>query len=103
MVQNKAILFISSLRERVSISEKQANLKLETLAERRKKSRHYLLIQLLSHGENHRALVSSYDKLMRRKDVNATVTRAAFRGDQHQYMLKPLHTSTASFPELSEN
>jgi len=81
MVQNKTIRFISSLRGRVSISEERANLKLETLAERRKKSRHSLLIQLLSHGENHRALVSSYEELMRQKDVNATVTRAAFRGD----------------------
>jgi len=54
MVQNKAIRFISSLRGRVSISEERANLKLKTLAERRKKSRHSLLIQLLSHGENYR-------------------------------------------------
>jgi len=77
------------------------NLKLETLAERRKNFKHSLLIQLISQGENHKALISSYNELMRRRNVNAPVTRPV--AIYHQHMLKPLNTTTVSFPGLLEN
>lgn len=79
MVQHSAIRFISKLKGRESITEARNNLQLETLADRRTKIRHALLMRILSRKENHTSLSSAYDKLMNVKPDNMPNTRAATR------------------------
>ena len=81
MVQNSAIRFISKLKGRESITMARENLQIETLAERRTKIRHSLLLRLLSKEENHNTLISSYDELMNERSSNIAVTRAAARSE----------------------
>ena len=56
-------------------------LELETLADRRTKIRHALLLRLLSHEENNESLTSAYDELINDRPANVAVTRAVTRGD----------------------
>ena len=81
MVQHNAIRFICQLKGRESITEARNNLQLDTLADRRTKIRHALLMRILSKEENHESLSSSYDELMSVKPDNIPNTRAATRGD----------------------
>ena len=58
MVQHNAIRFISTLKGRDSVTSAREKLELETLADRRTKIRHALLLRLLSHEENNKSLTS---------------------------------------------
>jgi len=78
-------------------------LKLETLAERRKNSRHSFLIQLFSQGENHKALISSYDRLMWQKNANAPVNKAASQVNPQSIYTKTFAYPNSVFPGMLEN
>ena len=64
MVQHRAVRFLCDLKDRVSISAAIDTLELDNLSERRKKSRHDLLLTILSNEECHEALSYSYDELI---------------------------------------
>ena len=80
MVQHNAISFISTLKGRDSVTAAREKLELETLADRRTKIRHALLLRLLSHEENNESLTSAYDELINNRPANVAVTRAVTRG-----------------------
>ena len=63
------------------MTEAREKLELETLADRRTKIRHALLLRLLSHEENNKSLTSAYDELINDRPANVAVTRAVTRGD----------------------
>jgi hypothetical protein len=81
MVQHSAIRFISTLKGRDSVTAAREKLELETLADRRTKIRHALLLRLLSNEEKHESLTAAYEELINDRPANAAVTRAVSRGD----------------------
>ena len=92
MIQhNNAARFIAGLEDRDSITPALENLDLETLAARRGKTRHYLLLNLLTNKENHNSLINIYEDLMDTSTTNLPTTTVAARGDPTLYMLKHQH------------
>ena len=81
MLQHKAARFICNLRGRQSITEALKKLELSTLYDRRKASRHNLLMRLLSKEEIHSSLIDTYEELMSEQSKDIPITRAATRGD----------------------
>ena len=81
MVQHNAVRFISKLKGRDSITSALEGLNLETLAARRGKTRHSLLLKLLANEENHNSLINAYEDLIYTRPTNMPTTRAAARGD----------------------
>ena len=77
MVQYRAMRFISQIKDREKITEARNKLELETLAHRRAKIRHTLLLRILSKEENHQS--TAYNELLNKLD-NALLTRATTRG-----------------------
>ena len=79
MVQHRAVRFICDLKGRASISAAIDRLELDNLSERRKKSRHDLLLTIiLSNEKCHETLSYSYDELMNTRPPDMAVTRAVF-------------------------
>ena len=97
MVQHRAIRFISTLKGKESVTEARKKLKLETLADRRTKIRHALLLRLLSHEENNESLISAYDELINDRPANVAVTRAVTPEIPQRYMLTNQCTITVSY------
>ena len=64
MVQHNAVKFISTLKDRDSTTSALEGLNLETLAARRGKTRHSLLLKVLENEENHKLLIGAYEDLM---------------------------------------
>ena len=92
MIQhNNAARFIAGLEDRDSITPALENLYLETLAARHGKTRHYLLLNLLTNKENHNSLINIYEDLMDTSTTNLPTTTVAARGDPTLYMLKHQH------------
>ena len=81
MVQHNAVRFISKFKGRESITSALKGLNLETLAARRGKTRHSLLLKLLANEKNHNSLNNAYGDLMDTRPTNVPTTRAAARGD----------------------
>ena len=82
MVQHRAVRFICDLKGRVSISAVIDMFELDNLSERRKKSRHDLLLTIiLSNEKCHEALSYSYDELMNTRPPDMAVTRTVSRGE----------------------
>ena len=81
MVQHNAVRFIFRLKGRYNITSGLESLDLETLAARRRKTRHFLLLKLLANEENHNSLINAYEDLINTRPTNMPTTRAAARGD----------------------
>ncbi|XP_067930519.1 uncharacterized protein [Watersipora subatra] len=81
MVQNTAIRYIANIKGRESITAAREKLEIDTLADRHMKIRHTLLYRILSNGENHNALPSSYDELIQDHPTEMGTARAAARGE----------------------
>ena len=64
MAQHRTVRFICDLKSRVSISAALDTLELDNLSERHNKSRHDLLLAILSNEECYEALSYSYEELM---------------------------------------
>ena len=73
-------------------------LNLETLAARRGKTRHSLLLKLLTNEENHNSLINAYEDLMDTKPTNMPNTRAAARGDPRTIYAKTLAYHNSFLP-----
>ena len=81
MVQHNAVRFISKLKGRDSITSALEGLNLETLAARRGKTRHSLLLKLLANEKNHNSLINAYEDVIDTRATNMPTTRAAAKGD----------------------
>ena len=77
MDQHRAVRFICDLKGRVSISAALDMLDLDNL----NKSRHDVLLKILSNEECHEALSYLYDELMNTRPPDMAVTRAVSRGE----------------------
>ena len=80
MVQHHVISFISQIKGRERITEVRKKLELETLAHKKAKIRHTLLLRKVSKKDNHQSLSSAYNELLSNKPNNASLIKAITRG-----------------------
>ena len=88
IVQHRAVRFICDLKGRVGINTTLDILELDNLSERRNKSRHDLLLAILSNEECHEALSYSLDELMSTRPPDMAVTRAVSSGEPQTIYVK---------------
>ena len=83
MVQNQAIQFIVNIKGlKNSITVAREQLELETLQDRHKRLKIFLLMRILSKKECHKSLSAAYYELMNdRANTTIIITRAALRGE----------------------
>ena len=84
MDQHRAVRFICDLKGRVSISAALDMLDLDNL----NKSRHDVLLKILSNEECHEAFSYLYDELMNTRPPDMAVTRAVLEESLKQFMQK---------------
>lgn len=94
MVQHRAIRFILNLKGIVSITEGREKLQLETLEERRLRSRKHTLMKILSNADIHSLLSNDLTNMM---SVTRNVTSACTTRSQSNTLPLSLYTRTNVF------
>ena len=92
MAQHNVVRYISRLKGRDSITSAFESLNLKNLAARRGKTRHSLLLKLLTNEENHNSLIHAYEDLNDTRPTNIPNTRTAAIGDP-----QPIYAKTSAY------